>query len=234
MIKTQYLVPEVYYNKSRDFQALGRTFDIVFNYLKTGSDIIRSRILNETSDDKLIELLSLTLGFKSKHHYTNRQLVSLCSAFTYMLKNKGSLLSIESAVNLLLTSEGITSKPIIIVNDSCTELKIYVPMEVTDINLLSDLLTYILPAGMGCSIIRQSSVDVGEHEDEFVSSENLGWAYLSSADVNSNVSRYKSGGLKAADYDDSIGNQVVTPYIPENDRNKTITLWQDQNNQEDN
>ena len=30
MIKTQELTPEVYYKKSRDFQILGRIYDIIF------------------------------------------------------------------------------------------------------------------------------------------------------------------------------------------------------------
>lgn len=224
MIKTQNLVPEVYYNKSRDFQALGRTFDVVFNYLKTGSDIIYSRLINETSDDKLVELLSLTLGFKSKHHYTNRQLVALCSAFAYMLRNKGSLRSIEAAIAILINSEGVQAKPTIVVNDDYTELTIYIPVEVKDINLFNDLLTYILPAGMGCNVIRQSTVDAGQSFNDFSSEDRIGWGWLTSSDKMSDVPQYVSGGRKVAEYDNTIGNAVVVPYVPEEDRDSETRL----------
>ena len=40
MIRLQDLVPNVYYEKSRDFQFIGRLFDIVLNSVKTNSDTL--------------------------------------------------------------------------------------------------------------------------------------------------------------------------------------------------
>ena len=38
MIKLQELTPSVYYEQSRDFQFIGRLYDIVLNYIKTNAD----------------------------------------------------------------------------------------------------------------------------------------------------------------------------------------------------
>ena len=40
MIKLQDYTPEVYYKQSRDFQFLGRLYDVILNAVKTNSDMI--------------------------------------------------------------------------------------------------------------------------------------------------------------------------------------------------
>ena len=66
------LVPEVYYRESRDFSYLGRLLEIVFNHVKTGSDLVNSNPLNEDIYSSMLDILSTTLGFESKHNYVNR------------------------------------------------------------------------------------------------------------------------------------------------------------------
>ena len=39
MIKLQDYTPDIYYSESRDFQFIGRLFDLVLNYVKTNVDI---------------------------------------------------------------------------------------------------------------------------------------------------------------------------------------------------
>ena len=69
MIKLQNLTPDVYSSQSRDFQLLERLFDIVLNYVKTNSDNLYTLPLSDNTDEHLIDLMTLTLGFKSRHHY---------------------------------------------------------------------------------------------------------------------------------------------------------------------
>ena len=40
MIKLRNLTPDVYYNESRDFQFIGRLFDVVLNSVKTEADLL--------------------------------------------------------------------------------------------------------------------------------------------------------------------------------------------------
>ena len=53
-------------------------------------------------NNKLIDLLTMTLGFRSKHNYSTKQLVALCSIFPTILKNKGN---IEGEDNELLKED---------------------------------------------------------------------------------------------------------------------------------
>ena len=156
LIKFQDLTPEVYYKRSRDFQYIGRLFDLVLNNAKMNTDIISSLPLNPDMDPRLLDLLALTLGFKSKHEYNTKQLAALCSIFPFVLRNKGSKLAIETACNALLNAEGITKKASIEVSNQT--VSIFLPSELSDLNLLKDLLNYILPAGMSCSLIQQATL----------------------------------------------------------------------------
>ena len=150
MIKTRDLVPSIYYNKSRDFQAIGRVFEVLYNYAKTNTDLL----LNSYEDTKMLDLLAKTLGFNSKHNYNTDDLVTLCSTFITIIKNKGSLTSINQAITALLKSQHIENTFVVVDKraDSVSHnkehvLEIYIPKELTDLILLEDLFDYILPAG---------------------------------------------------------------------------------------
>lgn len=215
MIKTQELVPGVYYNQSRDFQLLGRTFDVVFNYLKTNIDLIYNNPLSENSDERLIDLLSLTLGFKSKHNYNVKQLTAMCSAFMLAMRNKGNIQSIQLAVDTILQAEGIKNGALTLVDTSKSTLHIYVPMELSDINLLNDLLVYILPAGMSCSIVRQQLI-TEEALTETSADSQIIYLHAKTTDKLSGVSGYTKDNLKASSTNSqTIDNMIITPYKTE-------------------
>lgn len=157
MIKLQELTPEIYYKDSRDFQFIGRLFDIVLNSVKTETDLMRNIPINNDSDEKLLELMALTLGFKPKYQYNTKQLRAICKVFPEILKNKGSIKSIIIACNALFNAAGAEQKLDydFTRNSNNTELNIYVPQDFKDITIITDLLTYTLPAGMSCNIIRE-------------------------------------------------------------------------------
>lgn len=157
-IKLQDLTPEVYYKQSRDFQFIGRLFDAVLNSVKTNSETLYNLPLNDNTDERLIDLMTTTLGFKSRHNYNVKQLTSLCSAFCYVIKNKGNITSILTAINALLNAEGISEEASYELRENNTVLALFIPQTLTDTNLLKDLLNYILPAGMSCSIVKEFKV----------------------------------------------------------------------------
>lgn len=157
MIKLQNLTPEIYYKESRDFQLLGRLFDLVLNAVKTDTDLLYNLPLSTNSDEKLLELLALTLGFKPKHQYNARNLKAVCSVFSEILRNKGSIKAIKIACEALFNSMDISQQldyDFTKENDN-TELNLYIAQDFGDITLLNDLLSYVLPAGMSCNIIRE-------------------------------------------------------------------------------
>ena len=153
MIKTRKLVPEIYYDKSRDFQFLGRIFEINYNYAKTNVDLLNTLPLSNNSDLRLVNLVLTTLGFTRKHEYNSHDLKKISQVFSELIRYKGTKKSVELAVNALLNAQNIDAVAHVEdVYDGMThkklyEFAIYLPIELDDVVLLEDLFDYILPAG---------------------------------------------------------------------------------------
>ena len=153
MIKLQDLTPSIYYEQSRDFQFIGRLYDIVLNYVKTNADNLYTLPIGKNMDEKLLNLLAFTLGFQSKHHYNSKQLLAICSVLPLILKHKGSLNAILIAVNSILYAEGINQALDYEFKDN--NLVLYLSPDLSDLTLLKDIMIYILPAGIGCDMIKE-------------------------------------------------------------------------------
>ena len=153
MIKLQELTPSIYYEQSRDFQFIGRLYDIVLNYIKTNADNLYTLPIGKNMDEKLLNLLAFTLGFQSKHHYNSKQLLAICSVLPLILKHKGSLNAILIAVNSILYAEGINQALNYEFKDN--NLVLYLSPDLSDLTLLKDIMVYILPAGIGCDMIKE-------------------------------------------------------------------------------
>ena len=160
MIKLQNYTPEVYYKESRDFQFIGRLFDLVLNAVKTDTDLLYNIPLSTNSDEKLLELLALTLGFKPKHQYNAKQLKAVCSVFSEITRNKGSIKALKIACEALFNSMDVSQALDYNFTEGKgnTELNLYIPPDFEDITILNDLLTYVLPAGMSCNIIKELQI----------------------------------------------------------------------------
>lgn len=149
MIKTEKMVPEVYYNKSRDFQVLGRAYDIISNYMKMNSDLVRDNTISISNKAMIIDLICSTLGFKAKHEYNNNQLIGLCSIYMLCMKNKGTLKAIKLVLDLLTCIENSDNECVIEYNpDDPNSLNIFIPNDIKDITLFKDVLNYFMPAGL--------------------------------------------------------------------------------------
>lgn len=171
MIKTQKLVPNVYYKESRDFQLLGRIMDILFNSVYNNTKIISKNINNIENKGFLLELLCTSLGFKLKQEYNNEQLNGLSSIFLELLKNKGNINSIKLLVNLLLHIEGIDEQVKIEIDEEGV-LNIFIPSDILDLNLFYDVLDYIIPAGVIYNV-RQSIVIKANMSDQYVYNDSI-------------------------------------------------------------
>ena len=152
MIKLSNQVPSVYPSASRDFQYLGWLIDIVLNSVKHNVDDLYNLPENE-ADPKLTELLALTLGFKVKRNYDQAQLKALVAALPRILKYKGTTRALEMAGNALIAASGARGE--FDVQEVATgEIRVTLPEKLVDMSLFTDLLAYILPAGMTCRIDR--------------------------------------------------------------------------------
>ena len=155
MIKLQDLTPAVYYNQSRDFQFIGRLYDLVLNYSKTNAANLYNLPIGENMDEQLLNLLALTLGFKPTKNYNSKQLRAICSVLPTILRHKGSIQALVLAINALLAAEGI-SQPIDYTVNPKRGITLYVAQELDDLSLFTDLLDYLLPAGLSCNVVKES------------------------------------------------------------------------------
>lgn len=159
MIKVRDLVPEVYYNESRDFQTIGRVYEAVFNHLKTNVDIMGSLPISSGSDWHMLKLMASTLGFQGRREYDNDELRALCMSLIPILRLKGTKSSIYLAVNTMLNAHGIDDVPQIYIDETSDSFcyLIYISRRLKDTSLLEDLMDYILPAGFTYRLIDAKS-----------------------------------------------------------------------------
>lgn len=158
MINLYNQVPTIYSNASRDFQFLSWLINIVLNSVKHNVDDLY--ILPKAGiDSRLSELLSFTLGFKVKRNYDKDQLLALVNIIPSLLKYKGTGYALELAGNALIKASGATGECEIIEDKESLKngiIKLRLPKNLIDMSLFTDLLPYILPAGMTCSITREN------------------------------------------------------------------------------
>ena len=154
-MRLQDFTPEIYYTHSRDFQLLGRLYDIVLNSVKTDIDSIKYIRLGLNSNEALLNLLALTLGFKAKHSYNNKQLAAVCSVLPTIIRNKGNINALTLAVNAMLNANGINDYSEGSFNYDTMTLTLYIPEQINDITLLEDLTDYVMPAGTSLRIVKE-------------------------------------------------------------------------------
>ena len=155
MIRLQDLTPAIYYNQSRDFQFIGRLYDLVLNSIKTNAANLYNLPIGKNMDEQLLNLLALTLGFKPTKNYNSKQLRAICSVLPTILKHKGSIQALVLATNALLAAEGVR-QPLDYTVQPHQGITLYVAQELDDLTLFTDLLDYLLPAGLSCNIVKES------------------------------------------------------------------------------
>ena len=153
MINVYNQVPSIYPSASRDFQYLCWLINIVLNDVKHNIDDLYD-LPNTKANPKLTELLAMTLGFRVKRNYDQKQLAALVSILPRIFKCKGTKKAVKLAGEALINASGTVGSFDCAVKDNT--LEVVLPKELVDTTLFIDLLPYILPAGMGCHIVRKT------------------------------------------------------------------------------
>ena len=104
MIRTQKLVPEIYTEKSRDFQVLCRLTDFLFNSTQYNINTMSNLTNTRGVKDNLLPLVGDKFGIYDKEACMNRNLLE---ALPGAQRNKGSLKAVVTLVNAFLDSMGI-------------------------------------------------------------------------------------------------------------------------------
>lgn len=178
MIDVQHETPTVYFNNSRDYQYLGRTLELLLNYIKMNVDIMEGTYRIDNINQTLVPYLLSMLGFEGTHEYTNVDLLILAKVFKLMIKQKGTREALRDIIYVLLRSEHYESNfkvtvPIIdaspLRNITLTPqdlsdlytVEIVIPTSIKDTTIIEDLLDYVLPTGFTYRIITSdTSVEV--------------------------------------------------------------------------
>ena len=195
------MVPEIYYKESRDFSYVGRVVEVLLNYMRTNAELVgQYPINNSDASSSMIELMATTLGFESKHKYQNKDLISLCSVFALLLRNKGNRKSIEDAITTLMRSQGIDDT-FSIEADPNEDYKyvIYVPQKLNDIVLLEDIYEYILPVGWNYTI-RMLSSGSGTYSESVSMKEDINVQLLQSYQLGQVGGKFNNLGTTLDDY----------------------------------
>lgn len=192
MIKLQNLVPQVYYNESRDFQLFGRIYDVIFNYLKNNTQGIHDLAVNINPNQTILELMCNTLGFKVKHDYNNLELSALCSIFLTCVKSKGSLRAIKLLLDMITSIQNSNFTSEIIEDYDGADLVILVPADITDWTLIRDVLEYIMPSGSSYILQSQALIKPDLIQDTFTPKDTIdskaSWDIVSSSILRINES----------------------------------------------
>ena len=158
MINVYNSTPKVYYNNSRDFQLIGRTTEIILNYLLTNTN--ECNVLYP--EGTFLDLLLYTLGFNKEVGYSSIDLNALSKVFKYVVKHKGTKEAIKIIINLLLRSQNISDIAVVEINnmddpfrnqsathtdDWLYRITVYLPVDSKDFSFIEDMFDYILPAG---------------------------------------------------------------------------------------
>jgi hypothetical protein len=249
MIRLNKYTPNIYYEQSRDFQFIGRLYDVVLNSVKTNADIIKYGLpFNDQSPQELLVLMSRTLGFKPKHQYSRNQLHAICNIFSEVLRNKGNVRAVQLIGDAILKAEGIlgTVACFMQYDDNRSKylpvLKIVVPTDLSDITLFYDLLDYIIPAGCLIEIIRGEYLPPVEAVTEVTAEDKF--VVLREVDANkitrnyhlktpiSNMSQIQHNINKDGDYTSSLTkNHIANAFIWRKGNKRTFAEGKEKDNQ---
>lgn len=140
-------VPQVYIDESRDFQLLGRLFDVIQGSIKSNIDSIPQTVDNDHCNNSLLTLLSEKVGFFTKKHYLDSEIRYIIRSFPDVVRNKGSLKAIEEVCYIFLRINKIRKNILIQVDNTNHTFNIGIESGVKNIDLLDDMLRYVIPTG---------------------------------------------------------------------------------------
>lgn len=151
IIRFENNVPDNYLISSRDYQALLRLFTFGINSSKFDIDNIKN--LNDASyvNSRLLNLLSLKVGFFTKEEFKDQYLREVLKVFSLIVKKKGTRQAIYDAINLYFRACRYNGDYVVEINNKDNlqpyMIRIGITKESKDIILLEEILKYILPAG---------------------------------------------------------------------------------------
>ena len=160
LLRMQNRTPPIYCEESRDFQLFCRLYDTIINGLLFDIDTITDLIDTKDIRSSFLQLLQTKLGFFTPYSFNENTLRYVLSGFPHMVKYKGSLKSIEYAVNNFLKINNILSPvtvtyqktPLLLQNGYTVPdhtIVVGISASLQEATILKEVFRYILPFGTG-------------------------------------------------------------------------------------
>ena len=202
MFRTQELVPEVYPDKSRDFQLFCRMYDVVFNSVKRSIDSMNHTSSTDSCDARLLPLLKTKLGFFSDLEVTDDELRKILAAFPHIVKYKGSSKAIQYIINLysrlFASSEGsVNMHPV----NSNYVIEVFSDTAIQKTEILVELLKYIVPTGYMIDYYRTTIVNMN--------------TCLQGTSIIKHYPKYVSKIVIRDDLDESLSGMINIAEVPD-------------------
>lgn len=205
MFRLQNNVPEVYVDKSRDFQLFCRLYDSCFGGVKFSIDSM-SRLTNtKQCDSSVLELLKTKLGLFSTVEVDATELRYLLQAFPTIMRYKGSKRSVEYIKILYTKMYSNVSVPEVEYGKDWTLKFIFSEPPKND-KLLLELLQFVLPTGY---IITYDVAENKEYRTYLNTQDRLVYSTTQKTDVDTSAEIKPVGApTDANEFDTSLGAVV--------------------------
>ena len=202
---------------------LCRLIDDAYNAAYANIEKLKFANDYENCTSSRLKQLALKIGFEYNSYITDDELRKILSCFKYLVSYKGSLRGIYGAVQLFMnikhiyfrydvnvTSRATSDEDIDPPNDTI-EIIIY-NMRVDNLDVLSDILKYILPCGYTFSYVFAVEIDDSQ-KVEVGYNQNIGVAVVNA--VNNTLYQIVSDGdniVEDADATTSVAGDEDTSY----------------------
>lgn len=148
IIRIKDCVPSNYVSESRDFQLFTRVLDFTQNSIKNNIDSIVDTVDTNTIPSIYLNNLKSKLGFFTRHNYSDATLRKVLLSFPQIIRHKGSSEGIEMCINTFMTVLGVRDGHIVKINENDDyTVEIGLEIDIQDISLLEELLSYVIPTG---------------------------------------------------------------------------------------
>lgn len=184
-LKLEQNTPEIYSEKSRDFQLLCRILNVFLNALIEQSSKIAYNTDNDTLDERLLYLEARKLGFTTHKYFPPNILRNICENFPQLIRRKGTKQAMLDAVYTILSANNLVTVLEIGESNEGDHYTYNIVSNVSDdeINYIAELLSFIVPAGVVWN---------------YIASVNEESSYALPIDLKDNVVRFRGIGSTIA------------------------------------
>lgn len=150
LLQLEHNTPEIYSERSRDFQLLCRIIDIYLNAAIESSSKMIHNLETDALDERFLYLQARRLGFTTHKYFPPNILRNICENFPYLIRRKGTLQAVRDAVYTILSANSLVTLLQVFQQDVGDPYTYNIISNVGDVDIsyIAELLSFLLPAGV--------------------------------------------------------------------------------------